>query len=228
MMVRKFSFAIVAAFAFAMQAKAADINVVENPVPANSFAECSVSIPDGSSVAFIVSPTPTKQVEYDNKLLFNGPAGNYQVTSIVFTIKDGKITNSKTTKTITIGKAPQPPPVVPDDPDVPVDAFKAAIQKAFTAEADLDKATSTAKLAALYRNASKTTVNDTQIKTNGALFDTMKVASRSMLSENAIPKVRAEIGKRLNPLSSAAATPIDRSKLAIEFAAIADALEAAK
>lgn len=200
----------------------AQVTVSENPSPQSSFVEASAKLEVGQSVTWFIVPEPVKQVEVDNIVYFNGPAGTYHVTALVQTVVNNKVVNKKFKATVVIGSVA---------PVIPVDQFAKDIQAAFTSESATDKALNTAKLASLYRMAAKTTVNDASIKTFGNLFDTMKTASVALLPETAIPAVRKVIGARLNPQFGAASTVLDatsRAKLASEFNAIADALTSTK
>lgn len=208
------------------------ITVLQNPSPQSSFVEASAKLETGQSVTWFIVPEPMKQVEIDNTVYFNGPAGTYSVSALVLSVKDGKVVNKKTNIKVVIGSAPPIPPVdpiIPPDPK-PVDVFTTAIQVAFTSEGAADKATSTAKLASIYRMAAKNTVTDPTISTTAQLFATMKTASEALLPPTAIPSVRKVVGSRLNPVFGTSATldAATRAKLVAEFTAIADALSAAK
>lgn len=151
-------------------------------------------------------------------------AGSYVLT--FWTIGAGE----KGFSQVVIATEEKPVPPVPPGPPIPpapTDPFSLAIQAAFTAELAPDKLTSAGKLASVYRMAAKSTVRDTTITTTGQLFDVMTKASRVMLAETAIPKVRAVIGSRLNPIFGTSVT-LDRDRIAAEFNAIADALSAVK
>ncbi len=205
-------------------AKAEDISVVEKKVPVGSYAECTFPVPAGASVIWNVSPEPVKTTEYDSTLLFNGLPGTYNVTAILVSVKDGKVTTKKYKTTLVIdGTAPIPPP--PVVPPTPLDAFTQAIQTAAATDRD---PVNTAKLASLYRVAGTTTLNDPKIVTYGDLFDTMKAASLNLLPATAIPATRKVVGDRLNAIGSAASSPIDKPRLAAEFKAVADALSTVK
>lgn len=204
----------------------AQIMVVENPVPATSFAEATIKLDSKQSVTWDVTPEPTKIVENGGTIYFNGPAGKYKVTATVFWIEADAVKTKKHRQDVTIGSNPDPP--TPPDPITPVDDFTKAVQAAYNKDADADKATNVKKLAALYKVAGTTTINDQAIKTNGQLFDTMKTASRTMLPDTGIPLVRRVIGDRLNPIAGSASSPVDRTKLAAEFKAIAASLETIK
>ncbi len=205
----------------------AQVSVVQNPSPQSSFVEASAKVEVGQSVTWFISPEPTKQVEIDNIVYFNGPPGVYTVNALVFTVKDNKVTTKKFTQKVTIG---EPVPPVPVPVPVPSDPFVKAIQDAFTNEIAADKAVNASKLASIYRMAGKNTVNDATITNTGQLFDTMKTASRTLLPDTAIPGVRKVIGARLNSAFGASVTldSATRAKLATEFNAIADALSSAK
>lgn len=207
------------------------VTVVENPSPQSSFVEASAKIEVGQSVTWFVVPEPTKQVEIDNIVYFNGPAGTYHITALVQTVKDNKVVNKKYKAVVVIGTPTPPSPPEPPPAPKPVDQFTKDIQTAFTAETAPDKALNTQKLASLYRVSAKSTVTDKSITTYGQLFDTMKIASVAMLPESAIPGVRKVIGARINPQFGAASKALDdasRTKLVSEFNAIADALSSAK
>lgn len=206
------------------------VSVVQNPSPADSFVEATAKLADGQSVTWFVSPEPTKQVEIDTTVYFNGPAGTYTVTALVLTVKDGKVTSKKYTSKVVIGDPIPPIPPIPPTPPTPIDAFNQAIQAAYTVEVGTDKATSTAKLASIYRMAAKNTVTDPTISTTAQLYATMKTASETLLPATAIPGVRKVVGTRLNPVfgTSTTLTTASRTQLAAEFNAIADALSSAK
>jgi len=137
----------------------------------------------------------------------------------------GEDTGSTTVITV---RGSVPPTPIPPGPPIPVDDFTKAVQAAFALETAPDRAISVGKLASLYRQAAKVTVNDPALTTYGQLFDVMKKASVSMIPETAIPQVRRVVGTRLNSQFSAAASPLDRAKIGAEFAAVAEALSAIK
>lgn len=215
---------IVLVFIVSLPLGASDITVAENPVPATSFADVTIKLAPKQSVSWSVYPKPTKMVEDNGTLYFNGPPNVYEVTASVFWIEGDIVKIKKVTQSITLGKpGPTPPPPTPAPSE-----FDQAVQTAFDKETSPDKAVHVAKLASLYRVAADSTVKDPLIKTYGQLFDTMKAASLKLLPETAIPHVRRVVGDRLNPLAAAASTPVDRDKLAAEFKAVADALSKVK
>lgn len=185
------------------------LKVTEAEVPSNSFAEAIVTLPKDGVATFVVTPTPHKMVELPDRVYFNGDPGNYSITVIVSTLEAGKIVTKKHTDTVKLGKAPQPPPV----PD--------AFQTAYDAESDPKKGEYVSKLAALYKTAAETGVMG---ETNSDIFNNMMAASRRMLPESAIPKVRAVIGSRLNPVLNPPGAKADKTKVYAEFAAIGKAL----
>lgn len=213
-------FAFIVMLILTIPAASAEIAVSENPVPANSFAECTIKVETKQSVSWNVYPEPVKVVEIDNTVYFNGPPGTYKVTATVFWIEGDKVRTRKHSQTVTLGKGPPGP--IP----VPIDDFQKAMQDAYDKESSPDKAIHVAKLASLYRTAS--TNLDPNIKTYGQLFDVMKTASRTLIPETAIPLVRRVVGDRLNPSFSAASSPIDVAKIQKEFKAVADALSGVK
>ena len=219
-MIRKaLTFAVL--FLAIQSAHAADIMVVENPVPNNSFAEASVKLPDGQSVTWVITPEPVKVVEIEGTVYFNGPPGEYRVAALIFYIDGMKVKTKKYVTKVTIGTAPIPPPKPPE----PTDQFTKDLQAAFAAETDLDKAVSAAKLASLYKVSSEKTVFDATITTYGQLFDTMLIARRAMVPDGRLPKVHQVYGARLNALFSAASTKLDlasRQKLSVELKVVAD------
>lgn len=225
---------VITAFLLTAGSVFGQVSVVENPSPQSSFVEATAKLEVGQSVTWFIVPEPTKQVEIDNTVYFNGPAGTYHITALVQTVKDNKVVNRKFKAVVVIGEPTPPPAPAPKPvpvPPAPDDQFTRDIQTAFTAESAPDKALNTQKLASLYRVAAKSTVTDASITTYGQLFDTMKVASLQLLPEAAIPAVRKVIGNRINPQFGAAGTRLDdakRAKLVSEFNAIADALSSAK
>lgn len=114
-------FSLVAVVAFPSLAPAAGIVADENPVAAGSFAALSYALDKGDAVQWDVAPEPVKMKEYTDDgaayLHFNGPPGKYSVTALVVNFDTRKFVKKKLT--VTIGKAPQPPPgpVPPTPPD---------------------------------------------------------------------------------------------------------------
>lgn len=189
------------------------LKVTEAEVASNSFAEAIVTLPKDGVATFVVTPEPKKLVELPDRVYFNGEAGTYTITVIVANIEGGKIVTKKHTDTVKLGRAPQPPPV----PD--------ALQTAYDQETDPKKAEYVAKLAALYKTAAEGGVSG---DTNLEIFNAMLSASRKMIPEAVIPKVRAVIGSRLNPILNPPAAKADRARVSAEFAAIAKALQSLK
>lgn len=217
----------IAALIFAAEVNAAEIKFAETPVPVNSFAEATIQLTEKESVVWLVSPEPVKMVETNNFLYFSGPAGEYKVTALVQSIEGMKVKTVKVHAKVSLG-GQVPPPIPPPIPPTPSDQFTKDIQAAFALETAPERTLYAQKLAAIYKVASEKTVQDPNIKTMGQLFDTMKEASRQLLPETGIPKVRKVIGDRLNPIFGAASSPIDRAKVAAEFKAVADALNTIK
>jgi hypothetical protein len=210
------------------QSIAADITVIENPSPQTSFVEASVKLAEGQSVTWVITPEPTKTVEVNETVYFNGPAGKYRVAALVFSVENGKVKTKKYVTSIVIG---DPPPPIPPPPIPPSDQFTKDLQTAFAAETEPDKAVSAAKLASLYKVSSEKTVFDPNITTFGQLFDTMLIARRAMVPDGKLPKVHQVYGARLNALFGAAATKLDtatRQKLSTELKAVADSLNTLK
>lgn len=219
MMGHKFR-AIVFLLMIAGQASASEIKVVETPVPVTSFAEAGITIADNESVIWLVNPEPVKIVEVGTVVYFNGPAGSYSVTALVFSVsKEGKLTSKKYKASVVIGQKPVPIPPVPDPS---VNSF----QPAFDQDTDADKLASATKLAAVYRAGAA--LNDPNIKTYGDMFDVLTVTSRGMLSATAIPKTRQAVGSRLNPMFSNPAAPIDLAKTKALLTSVATDLAALK
>lgn len=128
---------------------------------------------------------------------------------------------------------PTPPPNPPTPPpDPPVDAFTQDIMRLFLSDASPDKAMYRDQLAAIYRQAANTTVNDTRLSTAGELLATMKEAANKALPANALRFIREKIAEELNkslpvkpdePLTSSI-----RGNASIVFTRMARALEACK
>lgn len=128
---------------------------------------------------------------------------------------------------------PTPPPNPPTPPpDPPVDAFTQDIMRLYASDASPDKAMYRDQLAAIYRQAAQTTVNDTRLSTAGELLATMQEASKKALPANALRFIREKIAEELNkslPVKAdEALTSAIRGNAAIVFTRMARALEACK
>jgi hypothetical protein len=98
----------------------------------------------------------------------------------------------------------------PPRPPEPADPFLAALQAAWSAETDSDKARHRDQLASLYRVAARDTVRQPQLKTVGDLFGALQRAAQSLLPTDALPKVRAAIATELRAkLPTDPAAPLD-------------------
>lgn len=104
---------------------AADVSVVESPVPKNSFARVSVKLEKGQTILWDVYPEPVTTEEFTRDdqacLNFSGLEGaSYKVKATILTIKDGGIVAVRTTKAIPFAGEIVPPPDVDPEP-LPVD-----------------------------------------------------------------------------------------------------------
>lgn len=127
---------------------------------------------------------------------------------------------------------PNPPPDPPNPPSPPVDAFTQDIMRLYASDAAPERAMYRDQLAALYRQAAQTTVNDTRLSTAGELLATLKEASGKALPANALRFVRERIAEELNrSLPLKADAPLDasiRGNAALVFTRMSRALEACK
>lgn len=126
-------------------------------------------------------------------------------------------------------EGPAPPPVPPVPPG-PIDPFAQVLQAAFATDPDTQKATRIKDLAALYRQASQTTVNDTSLKTTADLLAVLQKARSVLMPDTAITSVRQLVATELNKTLSATATldVAKRAELTATFSRIAAALEAVR
>lgn len=212
-MMKKLTLSIVAFLAFAATATAqSKLTVIENPVAPTSFAEANVTLADGESAVWFIAPTPTKTVESATSVYFNGPAGDYQVAAVVFSVTGNKVITKKYTTKVTIGSPAPPAPVTPVGP-------ASFLQDAFTKDAD---ATSASKLASVYRMSGPAVDAATSY---ADLLATMHKAAGLLIPDTAVPTIRTTIKTRLN--QSLQGT-FDKAKAKAEFAAIAQALDSCK
>ncbi len=129
--------------------------------------------------------------------------------------------------TVTVGT---PAPPTPPGPPTPTDPFSQAVQAAYTSCPDPAKATRIKDFAALYRQASTTTVNDPTLVDTSALLAVLIKARQALMPDTALPGVRKVVGTELNktlakPQALDATTRPLVGKL---FAQVATALEGVK
>lgn len=129
----------------------------------------------------------------------------------------------------------EPPPVPPDPPapgPEPTDPLYLSLKAAWAKEADPKRGAHRDALAALYRQAAASTVNDTSLKTLAELFGVLRKASAALVPADALPAVRRAAGDALNAdLGTNPAAPLDaalRQRAGAAFARLAAALEALK
>lgn len=197
-----------------IQAEAGDL--VE--VTAESGAELVTwDSSDGLKVTYPKSDPAQKTVFIHTKV-----QGTYALTA--------SIPNGKETRVaiclVQIGpRAPPPPP-----PPPPVPTFQSKVQDAFTADGSpVDAA---AKLAALYRAASVTTVKDAGITTAAGLLTEMQRACAALIGPptGTLAKSRSVIADELDKTLKNAGTlnPSTRDTIAALFVKVAEALEGVK
>jgi hypothetical protein len=123
---------------------------------------------------------------------------------------------------------PSPAPPSPPTPPPPADPFAAALQAAYAAEADADKAAEVVQLAALYRVAASSTVNDPALASTADLLARMQAARKAILPDASLVKVRTAIEAELNKTlaTPAALDSAERSTVATLFNRVATSLEA--
>lgn len=127
--------------------------------------------------------------------------------------------------TVTIGQPPPPPPPPPPD------ALTAALQAAYAADADADKATSLDFLAAAYAAMATAAPTWTAVKTNGDALTQMKavIEAPSGLKPAQVKNLRTAIAADfVKVFGTVSTTPIDLAALAAELAKIAAALKGVK
>ena len=70
----------------------AEVQVVQNPVPENSFAEVNVTLGKGEQVVWDIYPEPVKVVERSDAVYFSGPVGTkYKVTATIINFETKKL-----------------------------------------------------------------------------------------------------------------------------------------
>lgn len=114
--------AVVLGAALGAAAQDRELAVAKNPSDATGLVVVKFKLVKGDDVQWEVSPKPTDKVTFEADgyavLVFNGPAGKYTATADYINW-DGK-KRGRPSVDVTVGKAPQPPPVDPVDPK-PVD-----------------------------------------------------------------------------------------------------------
>ncbi len=116
--------------------------------------------------------------------------------------------------------------VVPPIPPPPEDSLVQGLRSVYTIEADSAKTTRVQLLAALYRQASQSTVNDSSVVTWADLLSVMQKARKNLMPDDAIPGIRRALEMELNKTFPTVSTAIDRNLAAKTFVRIAVALEA--
>lgn len=116
----------------------------------------------------------------------------------------------------------------PPAPPAP-DAIATALRAAWSNETDPERDRQRRQLAALFRVAASETVRQPHLRTHGDLLATLKQASAALLSDAALPHLRAAIGEQMRRLlPTEPATPLDesaRASCAGAFQRIAVAIE---
>src|SRR5205807_2227107 len=129
----------------------------------------------------------------DQQAIFSAPSpGRYRI--LAYTAA-GDVPSLPALTTVTVeGPVPPVPPGPGPGPDPgpdpnPPDPLVQALQAAYAAETDAAKAQQVNLLAALYRNAAASTVNQQELKTLGDLYQVLRAAGAALLPAAALPKV---------------------------------------
>lgn len=214
---------------------------VENPVPADSYAEVRCALDKGDSIQWEVSPEPKKLTSYVENggavLIFNGPSGSYTVTAFVLNF-DAKTFDRKKL-VVTIGK-PAPAPPKPDGPPapgptpdpIPSPELKRKILDAYAT--DRGAKADAVQLAALYREAAKLAQKRTGDKfdapSSKELLRRVREASANLIGPDVLTAVRTvaavELADQLGMPTDDPLTDVQRRAAADCYLRLAAALDA--
>jgi hypothetical protein len=130
---------------------------------------------------------------------------------------------------VTCNLGPSPPPPLPPAPPVPVDPFLVALQAAYSADVDADKATSVVALANIYRATAALTGSMAFVNNSDIVAYIKDLEAAQPLAPAAIPNVRKAIGSELNsllPVVDARLTKDARDLYAKQYGRMASLLDA--
>jgi hypothetical protein len=169
-----------------------------------------------------------------DELTFVGPPNQeYRIKLLAIRIIDGKPHIDRAVKVVRIGEAPPVPPgpgpTPPPTPVPPADPLFPAIQAMYGADTSPTKQADAKKLAAVFRQAGLTTVNDAALATTGALFAVVANAARAVVPLPALQPLRETVAKELQvKLGTDPAKPLDaatRKLCGDQFARVAGLLD---
>jgi hypothetical protein len=124
-----------------------------------------------------------------------------------------------------------PPAPVPPTPPAPADTFASAVQTAFTAEADPEKADQVKQLASVFRLAAGVVKKDTTLATTADVLSRVSASRSAVLADTDLPKIRPVIGAELNKTLGGTPAALDatkRAEVSATLARAASALEGVK
>ena len=135
--------------------------------------------------------------------------------------------------TVIVGEDPGPnPPDPPDPPPLPTDPLVKVLKEAFDKETATNKSSKIKELASLYKEASSTTVYNTDLKTTKDLRQVMSVAIDEMIGKDSLTTVRRAIANELNKIfptdPSATLDKDKRDLISKQFERLGKALEVVK
>jgi hypothetical protein len=161
--------------------------------------------------------------------IFSAPtAGRYRILAYT---ASGDVPSLPAITTVVVAD-PSPPGPSPGPNPNPPDPFTQALRAAYAAEADTAKMQQVTLLIALYRNAATSTVNQTDLKTLGDLYQVLRTAGATLLPKTALPRIRRAIADELDQaLGTNVALSLDdasRKKAATELDRVAKSLESLK
>lgn len=179
---------------------------------------------------FVDAPDRIESRTFAEKYLYFAEVGAGGLCELIVIPAGATDAKSIIRRLIDAGTAPQPPPgPTPPIPVPPSDPLAQAVATAYAAETDAAKAQQVQELAALYRVAATSTVNDQALKTNGDLIAKMHAAAVALVGEAALPKVRRALGDYLNSkIDRTPTAAIQREVFGQAFATIATVLEGLK
>lgn len=165
----------------------------------------------------------------DQSAIFSAPtAGRYRILAYT---AGGDVPSLPAITTVVVAE-PAPPGPGPGPNPNPLDPLMQALRAGYAAETDSAKVQQVTLLAALYRNAATSTVNQTDLKTLGDLYQVLRTAGTTLLPKSALPKVRRAIADELDrTLGTNTTLSLDdagRKKAAAELDRVAQSLESLK
>jgi hypothetical protein len=181
---------------------------------------------DGLDVFQEWDPKPSEMI-----LRIGGDAGVYQLHAVCAAVVGGKaVLSTVGTTTITLGTPPPKPPVppTPPTPPGPTDPLTAALQAAYDADKDADKASSLAFLALTFKGMASLVPTHTEWKTNADAMAWMKATTELVgvgLTPAQVLNLRKAIGADLAAQLGAAAFPVNLKATAAAFDKVAAALQ---